>query len=302
LYDPYVPEPAYLRIGELSRRTGVSPELLRAWERRYALLRPQRTDGGFRLYSHDDLHRVEAMRAHLARGVSAAQAAALAAAEEELAGDPATTSLSGHLDSAPADVGAALQGALDALDDTGAQAAFDDLLARYGVDSILRDVVLPYLQELGQRWATGAASVAQEHFASALLRGRLLGLARGWDQGSGPRALLACAPGERHDLSLIVFGLALRRHGWRITYLGADTPLQTIAETAAALDSDIIVLVAIATSLDDEREALAGLAAQRPLALAGSAIGDELAGGIGARRLAGDPVSEAERLAIALPR
>jgi methanogenic corrinoid protein MtbC1 len=236
------------------------------------------------------------MRAHLARGVSAAQAATLTAAEE-LAGE----SPSGDLGAAPADVGA-LQGALDALDDAGAQAAFDDLLARYGVDSILRDVILPYLHDLGRRWASGAASVAQEHFASALLRGRLLGLARGWDQGSGPRAVLACGPGELHDLSLIVFGLALRRHGWRITYLGADTPLQTIAETAGALDPDIVVLVAIATALDDEREALTALAAQRPLALAGSGVSDELAGSVGARRLDRDPVTEAERLALALSR
>jgi DNA-binding transcriptional MerR regulator len=286
LYDPGVTEPAYLRIGELSRRTGVSPELLRAWERRYALLRPQRTDGGFRLYSHDDLRRVESMRAHLARGVSAAQAAVLAAAPEAPAITPA-----------PADVGAGLREALDALDDTGAQVAFDELLARYGVDSILRDVILPYLHDLGRRWASGAASVAQEHFASALLRGRLLGLARGWDQGSGPRAVLACAPGELHDLSLIVFGLALRRHGWRITYLGADTPLSTVADISATLDPDLVVLVAIAVPLDEEREALALLAAQRPLALAGKAVSVELAASVGARRLAEDPVTEAERIA-----
>jgi DNA-binding transcriptional MerR regulator len=289
-----VSEPAFLRIGELSRRTGVSPELLRAWERRYALLRPRRTEGGFRLYSHDDLRRVEAMRSHLARGVSAAQAAVLAA-DESVAEEPTGVR-------APADVGAALADALDALDDTAAQAAFDELLARYGVDSILRDVILPYLHDLGQRWASGAASVAQEHFASALLRGRLLGLARGWDQGSGPRAVLACVPGELHDLSLIVFGLALRRRGWRITYLGADTPLATVAEIAETLDPDIVVLVAIATPLDDGRDELAVLAAQRPLALAGGAVSGELAGSVGARRLAGDPVTEADRIASALPR
>jgi MerR family transcriptional regulator, light-induced transcriptional regulator len=298
LYDLYVSDPAYLRIGELSRRTGVSPELLRAWERRYALLRPQRTEGGFRLYAQDDLRRVEAMRAHLGRGVSAAQAAALAlTAEQPPAAGPPAPSTEDEMDSA----GAALRTALDALDDTGAQAAFDELLARYGVDAILRDVILPYLHDLGQRWANGEASVAQEHFASALLRGRLLGLARGWDQGTGPRAVLACGPGELHDLSLIVFGLALRRHGWRITYLGADTPLATVVETAQALDPDIVVLVAIVTTFDD-REALAALAAQRPLALAGRTVSDELAAGVGARRLSGDPVTEAERLARAVPR
>src|SRR3954471_16951203 len=167
---PGMAEPAYLRIGELSRRTGVTPELLRAWERRYGLLRPERTEGGFRLYSHADLRRVEAMREHLARGVSAAQAAALAASPAPAA----------EAEPVAADVGAALEHALGALDDAAAQAAFDELLARYSLDGVLRDVVLPYLRDLGERWLRGDATVAQEHFASVLLRGRLLGLARGW--------------------------------------------------------------------------------------------------------------------------
>jgi hypothetical protein len=105
--------------------------------------------------------------------------------------------------------------------------------------------VLPYLHELGERWASGEASVGQEHFASQLIRGRLLGLARGWDRGSGPRALLACAPGEQHDLGLIVFGVALRARGWRITYLGQDTPLETLAESARSLGPLAIVISSV---------------------------------------------------------
>ena len=87
-------------------------------------------------------------------------------------------------------------------------------------------------------------SVAQEHFASALLRGRLLGLARGWGNAGSPLALLACVPGDQHDLGLICFGLALRRHGWRITYLGPDTPLDTVGETARLLGPALVVLTA----------------------------------------------------------
>ena len=82
-----------------------------------------------------------------------------------------------------------------------------------------RDAGPPYLHELGERWAHAKASVAQEHFASVLPRA----LARDWGRGRGPHALLACVPGDQHDLGLICFGLALRAHGWRITYLGADT-------------------------------------------------------------------------------
>lgn len=287
-----VDEPAYLRIGELSRRTGVPPELLRAWERRYDLLRPQRTDGGFRLYSLDDVRRVQRMREHLGQGVAAAQAAALAAAAGASA--PAVAS------SDPAELAAgetALRSALDTFDDGAAQAVFDDLLARYSVSAVLRDVVMPYLHELGERWACGEATVAQEHFASTLLRGRLLGLARGWDQGQGPRALLACAPGEPHDLSLIVFGLALHDRGWRITYLGQDIPLASVAATAEEIAPEVVVLVAITSpALDSERATLAAIAASRTVALAGAAISDELARATGARLLVGDPVGEAERL------
>src|SRR3954468_22737796 len=101
---------ATLRIGELARRSGVSADLLRAWERRYALLEPSRTAGGYRLYSDDDEARVRSMQAHLARGLSAAEAARLA--RERPAAAPR--------DGAPADLAQALWSALDGFDDAGA--------------------------------------------------------------------------------------------------------------------------------------------------------------------------------------
>jgi MerR family transcriptional regulator, light-induced transcriptional regulator len=291
---------AYLRIGELSRRTGVSPELLRAWERRYALLEPRRTEGGFRLYSIADVQRVESMREHLASGFSAAQAAALATSGSTAAlptsGPPPATP--DELPPVQVEAGAALERALEAFDDSAAQAAFDELLARYSVSAVLRDVLLPYLYELGERWARGGATVAQEHFASTFVRGRLLGLARGWDLGSGPRAVLACAPGERHDLSLMVFGLALRDRGWRISYLGADTPLASVSEVADAVDPRLVVIVDLAAgALAGQRGPLAALALLWPLALAGAAVSAELCRGVGARWLDADPVTAAERVA-----
>ncbi len=111
--------------------------------------------------------------------------------------------------------------------------------------SFLSEIVMPYLHDLGVRWESGEVTVAQEHFASNVLRGRLLGLARGWGRGIGPRALLACAPGEQHELGLITFGLALRAHGWRIEYLGADTPLETIGDVADALEVELVVVSAV---------------------------------------------------------
>src|SRR4030095_13721315 len=98
---------------------------------------------------------------------------------------------------------------------------------------------------LGERWATGEVSVAQEHFASNLLRGRLLGLAQGWGQGRGPRAILACVPGEHHELGLLVFAVALRRRGWRITYLGTDSPIEAVADLSLSLVPAVVVLLAM---------------------------------------------------------
>ena len=216
-------ETGLLRIGELSRRSGVSPELLRAWERRYGLLRPVRSPGRLRLYSPDDLARVRRMQQHLADGLAAAEAAALAsrAAADETGDAPG-------LDVAAAR--AELAEALDRFDEPTAQELLDRLLAAVTVDTLLGEIVLPYLHELGARWARGESSIAQEHFATGVLRGRMLGLARGWGRGVGPPAVLACLPGERHELGLIAFGLALRSRGWRVTHLGADTPLDTLAD------------------------------------------------------------------------
>ena len=126
-----------------------------------------------------------------------------------------------------------LLGALLHFDAAEAHAAFDRLLAARSLDGALRDVVLPVLHEIGERWARGEISVAQEHYATELLAGRLRGLAREWDDGLGPRAVLACPSGERHDIGLLCCGLALHRRGWRVTYLGPDTPVEALASTVS---------------------------------------------------------------------
>jgi MerR family transcriptional regulator, light-induced transcriptional regulator len=280
-----------LRIGELSRRAGVSDHVLRAWERRYGLLRPARSEGGFRLYSEADARRVRRMQDHLVRGLSAAEAARAALADDAAPG-PATGP-----DGTPADVGAMageLRRALDAFDEPAAQAVLDRLVSDLSVTAILREIVLPYLAELGDRWKEGSASIAQEHFASNLIRGRLAGLARGWGDGSGPRAVLACPPGEMHDLALMIFGIALNRCGWRIDYLGADTPVEELIRAAAARHPDLIVLAATrAQALEPLTSQLIMLARAAPLLLAGAGATPGLAAAVGARQVASDPVTAA---------
>ena len=278
-------EQGVLRIGELSRRVGVSPELLRAWERRYGLLCPTRSQGGFRLYSTTDEQRVRRMLALQQQGLSPAVAAQTVADEADTA-DVAADALR-----------QALAEALDRFDEAAANRAFDRALGTLSLDTLLREIVLDYLTDLGERWSAGQATVAQEHFATNVLRGRLLGLARDWGQGGGPLTLLACPPGELHDLGLICFGLALRARGWRIAFLGTDTPIDTLTQTADNLHPELVVLTTTTPQrLSRVRSELRRLSETTRLALAGAGTTDALAASVGAELLNGDPVSQAARL------
>ena len=283
-----MPETGLLRIGELSRRAGVSPELLRAWERRYDLLRPTRTPGGLRLYSSEDLWRVHEMQRHLADGLAAAQAAALAGRAPP---EPENAPL------AAAEVRAELAAALHGLDEPAAQAILDRLFAVGTVEAALSEVILPYLRDVGALWEREEVSVAQEHFASSVLRGRLLGLARGWGRGIGPIAMLACLPGEEHELGVIAFGLALRSQGWRISYFGSNTPLETIERAAELLEPRLVVLAAVTSEpIRDSMPQLRELARRYCVALGGAGAADVDAGELGVLTLPRDAVAEAERV------
>jgi DNA-binding transcriptional MerR regulator len=285
-----------LRIGELSRRVGVSDHVLRAWETRYGLLTPMRSPGGFRLYSEGDERRVRRMQFHLARGLSAAEAARTAIAEARTPGAPITVALDGSDRLELDELARSLQGALDDFDEGAAQAVLDRLLSDFTLATTLRDVVVPYLHRLGERWERGEITIAQEHFASNVIRGRLAGLARGWGNGHGPRAIVACPPDELHDLPLLIFGVVLNRNGWRVDYFGASTPVDELIRAAARSRPELVVVAATTTDrfaaiLDD----LARLAAVAPLALAGAGAKPAMADEIGASLLSGDPVTAAQQ-------
>lgn len=278
-----------LRIGEFSRRVGVSPELLRAWETRYGLVCPERTGGRLRLYSEQDERQVRLMLENLAAGMPASEAARLA--------------LPGPLPSvheraqAAAQIEVALSRGVEALDEPMTQAALDRLLETFALPQALSEVILPFLHRLGEGWAAAEIDVAHEHFASNVIGGRLRTLARGWGAGVGPRAVLACQPGERHDLGLLCFGLALREHGWRITYLGADTPLHEVDAVCSKLAPAIVVLCAV----DRERfrrsaDEITALGTWVRVAIGGAGATPALAGKLGVELLGGDPVAEAAAL------
>jgi DNA-binding transcriptional MerR regulator len=274
-----------LRIGEFARRVNVSPELLRAWERRYGLLQPIRTEGGFRLYTDADAERVERMKRALDEGLSAAEAATRARAQESSPG--------GALDGARARLVAAAR----TYDEAAVQAILDEALAGFSLTTVLRELILPVLRDIGEEWERGTLEVGQEHFASTLVRERLLALARLWGRGGGPLAILACAPGERHDIGLIAFGLALRSHGWRILFLGADTPLATLAEAIAATGPQLVVVAAVEPArFEKEATGLRRVAGKTRLVLAGPGATEKLSKRLKIERLNGDLVAAAETL------
>lgn len=273
-----------MRIGELSRRTGVSPELLRAWEQRYGLLRPERSRGGFRLYSADDEMRVRRTTALISEGMSAAEAARLASSQA-----PGADTADG---SAVDEVSARLRQALEGFDSAGAHAAMDRLFGTFSIRFALMEVLVPYLHDLGERWARGEVSVAQEHFATQLVRGRVLALAGDWGAGGTSNAVLACLPREAHDLGLIFFGLLLVRHGWRVTFLGADTPLDTLETSVHTLRPSLVVLTALDGRLfHDHAEDIRRLAASTPVAVA-APVEESAVVALGAKALVG-PIDEA---------
>jgi methanogenic corrinoid protein MtbC1 len=227
------------------------------------------------------------MKEQLATGLPAAEAARLARLEEP---GPAPLDLS--------ELEREIERAFDALDEPAAQAALDRLFGSFALESALGKVIVPFLHRLGERWARAHVSVADEHFASNVVGGRLHALARGWGQGVGPRALLACAPAEQHELGLLCFGLLLRERGWRIAYLGAATPPHDIRLACETLEPAVTVLAAVTPErFVDARGEIRELAAHTRVAIGGAGASEALAGGIGAELLDGDVVSGAVALA-----
>jgi len=226
------------------------------------------------------------MRRGLDEGLSAAEAAH-AALDDQLPSE-------GHLE----DSAARLLAAIRRYDEAAANSVLDESLAAFGLEQMLSRVVLPALKEVGDGWKRGELEISQEHFASNLIRGRLLGLARFWGRGTGPLALLACAPGELHDITLLAFALVLRSHSWRILFLGADTPIATLARAAETTRPELVVVSTFdSTLLEAEATGLRRLARAVPLALAGPGAKDKVCVRLGARCLDGDLVAAAAEVA-----
>ncbi len=288
------PDAPVLRIGELARRAGIPPATLRAWERRYGIVTPTRTEAGYRLYGERDEQRIKQMVELITRGIAPAEAASRVLADDRAGGSDANGQAPQQAVDSETLRARLLEQLID-YDEAGAHATIDRAIAAYGVEALLTELILPVVRRMGELWVDRKVTIGQEHFASHLIRGRVMPLARGWGSGDGPLALLACPAGEEHDLALAAFGLLLRERGWRVAFLGADTPAETLRGAAERLDPEIVVLAitdpATAAGLDTE------LSVGVPVAIAGGAADPALAERLGARYLPGDLVTAADDLA-----
>ncbi len=285
-----------VRIGELSRRVGVSADVLRAWERRYGVLAPQRSPAGQRLYTNADEQRVLAMRESIRSGYTPQVAARLALSSEEPRDDTGASPLP-----ALEDLATSLSEALDGYRDAAAQDALETLRAAYGVEVVLTRVVLPLLNEIGERWARAELSVSQEHFASALLVGWLRSLSRGWDIGAGPCVMAACPAGEAHDLGLLCFAVLLRERGNRIAYLGASVPSDALFNAADQVKPDVVLIAGVREDpFWNSYEALTELSDSYRLMLGGAGASAALGEQLRAQVLPQDPSAAADAIAAAV--
>ena len=287
------------RIGILASRVGVSETVLRAWEKRYGLLVPIRTTGGYRLYGPQDERRARAMVDARNRGVPAGLAAAeILSSARSGAPDPRRRAAATATDDAECrEALAELHAAMTAYDVSAMHRTIDQLLARVSVETAVRDVLLPFLHGVGAGWERGEVDVADEHFASDLVRTRLAALTLAAGSTTGPLVVLACPPDERHDIALKSFELVLLRAGWRTCFLGSDLPLSSLAFAAGMVEPDAVVVAAT----DPRTFALEGddppdFCRRFETHLAGAGATPELAASWGASHLPGDPVTAAQRL------
>ncbi len=252
-------------IKTVVQQTGITSATLRAWERRYGVLSPGRSDGGYRLYSERDIATLRWLKGQVDAEVSISSAVALLELQQQAGDGPGheiMTGASPESSHGPRNAGMIVRellAALLAFREAEAEAILAEAFALYSVEDVAEEIITPVLVEIGERWRRGEASVVQEHFATAFLRHRLSALFHAYDQpAAGPLAITGSAPGEWHDVGILLVALALRRHGWRVIHLGQNVPAAHLAEEIQRLHPNLMCLSATTTESVDGVVAVAG--------------------------------------------
>ncbi len=230
------PPAEQLPIRTVSSLTGVNAITLRAWERRYGLIRPLRTPKGHRLYTHQDVETIRRVLALVERGVAIGRVRDVLDAESPSAG---TARARGPW----RDYLERMTAAIARFDEPELDRIQNEALSVHPIGNITRHLTLPLLVHLGERWRQLAGAIAEEHFFATYLRSKLgARLQHQMRYASGPRIVAACAPGEQHEIGLLLFALEAQAAGLRTVLLGADTPFEDLAVAQRRSDSDGVVI------------------------------------------------------------
>jgi methanogenic corrinoid protein MtbC1 len=233
---------AHYRIKAVSRMLGVRPELLRMWEKRYHLFKPQRADNRYREFDDEDVQLLRYICQQIDQGRAIGELAA--EGREALLRQSAGTDT--HAPVIQPDHAILIDALLEAarrLDKSRLEVKLAEGAALYSFATLLTAVVAPWMHRIGELWAAGQLAVASEHLATAVLTQRLLTMLQATVPVATASVLLcACPAGERHELGLLTFAYTMQQAGWHVYYLGADLPIRELQYACQHLQPALVAL------------------------------------------------------------
>ncbi len=229
----------------VAQETGVPADTFRAWERRYGIPRPHRTEGGHRLYSEREIAIIRWLRDRTAEGMTISQAIALMSRGEETSNRDWFRSA---VDTEPHSwdrLVARFVAALTSFDNRRAEYILGEAFALYALDDVLFHLIEPAMRAVGDLFHEHKITVTAEHFASQFVRRKLFSLLNTYALSDARASVVVgCAPGELHELGVLLLSLVLVRHGWHVIYLGPQVPMPDLLDTVHRLRPDVVCLSA----------------------------------------------------------
>lgn len=279
------PQTPLYNIKAVVNATGISSSTLRAWERRYQVTQPQRSESGYRLYSDRDIILIRWLKTQVDNGMAISQVVAWLEKLTAEAGSLARVQLPGSPENRPErmplvtqhmairDYASLQQELLQALmqfDEESAEAILGEAFALYPVELVGERLIAPVLIEVGERWHRGEINVTHEHFATAYLQQRLAAILRTIPITGGESLIwVGCAPNEEHEIGAILLTIYLRRAGYQVQYIGKNLPQTDLSAQVKERQPAMVLLSATTesavTALKEVAQALSRLDGRRPI-------------------------------------
>ncbi len=243
-FERYSPVPSY-NINAVVKLTGVRASTLRAWERRYAIFKPSRSQNNYRLYSDRDVAMLQWLDQQVQSGMSISSAVHLLAQLLQPLLDIEQQNATESIGANVIVLRDQLAEALIQLDESRSNALLAQAMALFSLEDVSLNIVAPTLRKIGDDWHRGAVNIATEHFASAFLLGKLQSIMNAHEINSKDLIFVCCAPGERHEIGALMFAMLLRKHSFNARYLSADLPFHDLLDTIHAFQPRAVAISAL---------------------------------------------------------